>query len=99
MDELSSLPGHLMEPLVSILGHIIVYFDCDDTLKPQCAVDIQRFFQNSENFKFTSPLFMILQFKESMLLNAVKYKDDAVSSIIRGSKKTKDVSIRVVVTL
>jgi hypothetical protein len=31
-----------------------------------------------------------------MLLNAVK---SSVSSIIRGSKKTKDVSIRVVVTL
>jgi hypothetical protein len=63
MDELSSLSGHLMEPLTSILAHIIVYFDCDDTLKLQCAVDIQRFFQNSENLKFTSPLFTILQFK------------------------------------
>jgi hypothetical protein len=51
MDELSSLSGHLMEPLALILAHIIVYFDCDDTLKPQCAVDIQRFFQNSENLK------------------------------------------------
>jgi hypothetical protein len=69
MDELSSLSGHLMEPLASILAHIIVYFDCDDTLKPQCAVDIQRFFQNSANLKFTSPLFMILQFKESMRIN------------------------------
>jgi hypothetical protein len=91
MDELSSPPGHLMEPLASI-----VYSDCDDTLKPPCAVDIQRFFQNSENITFTSPLFMILQFKESMLLNADK---SAVSSIIRGSKKSKDDSIRVVVTL
>jgi hypothetical protein len=96
MDKLSSLSGHLMEPLASILAHIIVYFDCDDTLKPHCAVDIQRFFQNSENLKFTSPLFMILQFKESMLLNADK---SAVSSIVSGSKKPKDVSIRVVVTL
>jgi hypothetical protein len=32
-------------------------------LKPQCAVDVQRFFQNSESFKFTSPLFTILQFR------------------------------------
>jgi hypothetical protein len=96
MDELSSLSGHLMEPLASILAHIIEYFDCDDTLKPQCAVDIQRYFQNSENLKFTSPLFMILQFEKSMLLNADK---STVSSIVRGSKKPKDVSIRVVVTL
>jgi hypothetical protein len=89
MDELSSLSGHLMEPLASILAHIIVYFDCDDTLKPQRAVDIQRFFQNSENLKFTSPLFMILQFKESMLLNANK---SAISCIIRGSKKNQRTS-------
>ena len=46
-----------MEPLASILSHIIVYFDCEDTLKPQSAVDIQRFFQNSEKLKFISPLF------------------------------------------
>jgi hypothetical protein len=85
-----------MEPLAPILAHIIVYFDCDDTLKPQCAVDTQRFSQNSENLKFTSPLFMILQFEESMLLNVDK---SAVSSIVRGSKKPKDVPIRVVVTL
>jgi hypothetical protein len=96
MDELSSLSGHLMEPLASILAHIIVYFDCDDTLKPHCAVDIQRFFQNSENLKFTSPLFMILQFKESMLLNADK---SGVNSIVRGCKIQKDDSIRVVVNL
>jgi hypothetical protein len=32
MDELSSLSGHLMEPLASISAHTIVYFDCDDTL-------------------------------------------------------------------
>jgi hypothetical protein len=51
MDELSSLSGHPMEP------HIVVYFDCFDTLKPQSAVDIQRFFQTSENLKFMSPLF------------------------------------------
>jgi hypothetical protein len=73
-----------MEPPASILAYIIVYFDCDKTLKPQCAVDIQRFFQNSENLNLISPLFMILQFKESMLLNADK---SAVSSIVRGSKK------------
>jgi hypothetical protein len=85
-----------MEPLAPILAHIIVYFDCDDTLKPQCAVDTQRFSQNSENLKFTSPLFMILQFEESMLLNVDK---SAVSSIVRGSKKPKGVPIRVVVTL
>jgi hypothetical protein len=96
MDELSSLSGHLMEPLATILAHIIVFFDCDDTLKPQCAVDIQCFSQNSENLKFTSPLFMILQFEESMLLNADK---SSVSSIVRGSKKPKDVSVRVVVNL
>jgi hypothetical protein len=57
MDELSSLSGHSMEPLALILAYIIVYFDCDDTLKPQSAVDIQRFFQNSENLKSISPLF------------------------------------------
>jgi hypothetical protein len=57
MDELSSLSGHPMEPLALILAYIIVYFDCDDTLKPQSAVDIQRFFQNSENLKSISPLF------------------------------------------
>jgi hypothetical protein len=63
MDELSSLSGHLMEPLASILAHIIAFFDCDDTLNHNVQLDIQRFFQNSENLKFTSPLFMILQFK------------------------------------
>ena len=56
-DELSTPSEHRMEPLASILSHIIVYFDCEDTLKPQSAVDIQRFFQNSEKLKFISPLF------------------------------------------
>jgi hypothetical protein len=85
MDELSSLSGHLMEPLASILAHIIVCFYFDDTLKPQCAADIQHFFQNSENLKFTSPLFIILQFKESMLLNA----DKSAVSCIKGQKKNQ----------
>jgi hypothetical protein len=55
MDELSSLSGHSIEPPALILAYIIVDFDCDDILKPQSAVDIQRFFQN---LKSTSPLFI-----------------------------------------
>ena len=57
MDELSSVSGHPMESLTLILSHIIVYFDCEDVAKPQSAVDIQRFFQNSEKLKHISPLF------------------------------------------
>jgi hypothetical protein len=57
MDELFSLSGDTIEPLASILSHIVVYFDCDNALKPQSAVDIQFYFQNSENLKFISPLF------------------------------------------
>jgi hypothetical protein len=57
MDELSSLSGHPTGPLTLILSHIIVYFDCEDVAKPQSAVDIQRFFQNSEKLKLVSPLF------------------------------------------
>jgi hypothetical protein len=39
-----------MEPLASIFAHIIVYFDCDKTLKPQSAVDIQSFFPKFTTF-------------------------------------------------
>jgi hypothetical protein len=49
MDEFFSLSGDTIEPLASILSHIVVYFDCDNALKPHRAVDIQFYFQNSEN--------------------------------------------------
>jgi hypothetical protein len=69
MDELLSLSGDTIERLASILSHIVVYFDCDNALEPKSAVDIQYYFQNSENLKFTLPLFSDINVIRKAIMN------------------------------
>jgi hypothetical protein len=53
MDELQSQSGHPIGPLASTLSHIIVYSDCEDTLKPYRATDVKKNLENC-NKKTTS---------------------------------------------
>ena len=55
--------------LASILSHIVVYFDCEDTLKTHSAVDIQKYFLNSEKCRHLSDLFSDINMIKRALLN------------------------------
>jgi hypothetical protein len=69
MEEPFSSNGHATDPLASILSHTVVYFDCEDTLKPHSAVDIQEYFLNSEKCRIFSDLFSDLDLIKRALLN------------------------------
>ena len=55
--------------LASIISHIVVYFDCKDTLKTHSAVDIQKYFLNSEKCRHFSDLFSDINMIKRALLN------------------------------
>jgi hypothetical protein len=69
MDEASSSTGQPSDPLASVLAHIVVYFDCNDTLKPHGVVDIQQYFLNSDKCRSFSELFSDITLIRRALLN------------------------------
>jgi hypothetical protein len=69
MDETSLSTGQTSDPLASVLAHIVVYFDCNDTLKPHSAVDIQQYFLNSDKCRSFSELFSDINLIRRALLN------------------------------
>jgi hypothetical protein len=69
MDEASSSTGETSDPLAAVLAHIVVYFDCNDTLKPHSAVDIQQYFLNSDKCRSFSELFSDINLIRRALLN------------------------------
>ena len=72
MDETSMSTGCPTDRLASILSHIVVYFDCEDTLKTHSAVDIQKYFLNSEKCRHLSDLFSDINMIKSITEQAWK---------------------------
>lgn len=77
MNEPFLTTGRPAVSLASILTHIVVYFDCLSTLTAHSAVDIQKYFQNSEMFSTFSNLFCDIDLIKRALLN--KYGREVLS--------------------